>query len=222
MTAVGGALLAVSVSLAGFVGWQVLGTDVVADAEQAQAVAELADEFAKPNPSVNPANPSAAPTEPVAESVEIGDALAIVRIPRFGADYARPLYEGTDTATLQKGIGHYPSTALAGMRGNFSMAGHRTTYGKPFSRIAELQVGDRVIIETRAAFLVYEVYEHTIVRPEQVEVLDPMPGEEFVLTMTACHPEFSSRERYVVHARLDEMLGRESGLPPELLEVKDA
>ena len=39
---------------------------------------------------------------------------AIVRIPRFGLKYAKPVLEGTDRLTLQKGIGHYPETVMPG------------------------------------------------------------------------------------------------------------
>src|SRR5690606_39851434 len=45
--------------------------------------------------------------------------------------------------------------------GNVGLAGHRTTYGAPFNRIHELQPGDRVVIETAAAYSVYVVDSHT-------------------------------------------------------------
>ncbi|MEN0072252.1 MAG: class E sortase [Propionicimonas sp.] len=206
--------------LALFVAWQLLWTDVVADTEQSTVVSELEEEF-RLGPTV--VDPTTAPTVPAAD---LGDAFAIIRIPRFGADYARPLYEGTDRHTLQQGIGHYAETAGPGEVGNFSMAGHRTTYGKPFSRIAELRDGDLVIVETRDSYFVYKVYDHAIVLPTQTEVILPVPGEpgekptEALLTMTSCHPQFSSRERYITHARLIDTLSREDGLPADLLNVE--
>ena len=211
---VGELLVTLGVVLGLFVGWQLGWTDVVADRQQAGVVANLGARFSSSNPRSDGHAPE-----------ELGEAVAIVRIPRFGADYARPLYEGTGSATLQKGIGHYPDTVLPGEVGNFSMAGHRTTYGKPFSRIAELRTGDRIIVETADGFFVYRVYAHRIVLPTQVEVVLPVPGEpgraatEALLTMTSCHPQFSSRQRWVTHARLDQVLTRADGLPSELLEV---
>ena len=163
-------LVTLGVVLALFVGWQVLWTDVVADREQSAAVSALEDRFAVPPDP--PAVPD--PTIPPGDS---GDAFAVIRIPRFGADYARPLYEGTDRLTLQRGIGHYTATAQPGEVGNFALAGHRTPYGKPFSRIAELRVGDRVIVETAASYFVYRVYDDLVVLPTQVEVVLPVPGE---------------------------------------------
>jgi sortase A len=199
--------------LLAFVGWQLCWTDVVADVDAAEVVtvmeAEPAEEWVQP------------------KQVELGEAFAIVRIPRFGEKYARPLYEGTDRATLRRGIGHYSATVMPGEVGNFSMAGHRTTYGKPFNKAEELRDGDRVIVETADTYYVYAVTGNEIVRPTQVSVVWPVPNEadaeptQKLLTMTTCHPMFSSRYRYVVHGELEAEYPRDGGLPPDVLEVAE-
>lgn len=195
-----------------FVGWQLWWTDVVSDADAAQVVDTLQADFDNPE-WVHPG-----PVKP-------GDAFAIVRIPRFGAKYARPLYEGTTAGVLQRGIGHYIDTAMPGEVGNLAMAGHRTTYGKPFNKIAELKKHDVVLVETRQTWFVYRVTGHQIVPPTQVSVLLPVPDEpdaeptEAVLTMTSCHPEFSARERYVVHATLEASYPHAQGVPADVMEV---
>ena len=62
-----------------------------------------------------------------------GDAIARITIPAIGvSDY---VVEGTDTASLRKGPGHYPETPLPGDPGTAAIAGHRTTYGAPFRDI---------------------------------------------------------------------------------------
>ncbi|MFZ2429251.1 MAG: class E sortase [Propioniciclava sp.] len=193
-----------------FAAWQLWWTDVVADQDSAQVIASLegAD-----SGWVTP------------DAVEMGDAFAIIRIPRFGADYARPIYEGTTRDILKRGVGHYEQTVMPGQVGNFSLAGHRVTYGKPFNQIAELVPGDRVIIETADTYYVYSVVASEIVLPTDVRVVLPVPNQPGVvpttamLTMTSCHPEFSSRERYVQHAVLEQTLPRAGGLPPEVLAV---
>jgi sortase A len=193
-----------------FVGWQLWWTDAVADADARGVVAQLQ---AGPNAWVQPTD------------VKLGEAFAIIRIPRFGADFARPLYEGTTRDVLQRGIGHYAGTQLPGEVGNFAMAGHRTTYGKPFNLIATLKVGDVVLVETKDTFFVYRVTGHQIVLPSQSSVLLPVPDQPgatptvATLTMTSCHPEFSARERFVVHARLDTSYPRSQGVPAWVLEV---
>src|SRR5690606_40138254 len=90
-----------------------------------------------------------------------GEPFAVIRIPRFGDDYARPVIEDTGLDVLARGVGHYVGTAMPGEVGNVGLAGHRTTYGAPFNRIHELQPGDRVVIETAAAYSVYVVDSHT-------------------------------------------------------------
>lgn len=205
-------LITVGAVLVLFVGWQLFWTDVVADADADQVVGTLLTAFDEPG-WVQP------------KQVKFGDAFAIVRVPRFGADFARPLYEGTTREVLQRGVGHYVDSALPGEVGNFAMAGHRTTYGKPFNQVDKLAEGDVVLVETGDTYYVYRVTGHQIVPPTQVSVLLPVPDEpdaeatEATLTMTSCHPEFSARERYVVHAALAATYPRDHGVPADVLKV---
>jgi sortase A len=193
-----------------FVAWQLWWTDVVSDADAKGVVAGME---ANPDTWVQP------------KKVQLGEAYAIVRVPRFGADFARPLYEGTTTDVLQRGVGHYVGTALPGEIGNFAMAGHRTTYGKPFNQIDKLKVGDVVLIETKDFYYLYRVTGNQIVAPTQTSVLLPVPDQpdakptKAILTMTSCHPEFSARERFVVHALLEAKYPHAQGVPASVLEV---
>ena len=203
-----------------FVVWQLVWTDVVADSEMRGAVSSLESSFANDSAPTAPSPPT---TPNGGGDVALGRATAILRIPRFGEKYAVPVYEGTDHATLTHGVGHYSSTQGAGEMGNFALAGHRTTYGKPFNRIAELRGGDVVVVENRKEYLVYRVVATQVVAPDRVGVLLPVPDQPGVrpsvasLTMTSCHPEFSARERYVVHAQLDARYDRSAGLPAAVL-----
>ena len=205
-------LITIGVILVLFVGWQLFWTDVVSDADAGQVVTTIEQDPTGPE-WVQP------------KHAKLGDAFAIVRIPRFGPTFARPLYEGTTRDVLMRGIGHYTDTGLPGAVGNFAMAGHRTTYGKPFNQIDKLVDGDVVLVETKDTYFVYRVTGHQIVPPTQVSVLLPVPDEPdakptvAMLTMTSCHPEFSARERYVVHAELDASYPRAKGVPADILKV---
>ncbi|HSN44445.1 MAG TPA: class E sortase [Propionibacteriaceae bacterium] len=205
-------LITIGVVLVLFVGWQLFWTDVVSDADAGQVVTAIEQDPAGTQ-WVQP------------KLAKLGDAFAIVRIPRFGAKFARPLYEGTTRDVLMRGIGHYDRTGLPGTIGNFAMAGHRTTYGKPFNQIDKLVSGDVVLVETRNTYYVYRVTSHQIVPPTQVSVLYPVPDEPeakatvATLTMTSCHPEFSARERFIVHAQLDGTFPRAQGVPADVLKV---
>ncbi|MCP3426896.1 class E sortase [Rothia sp. AR01] len=141
---------------------------------------------------------------------EEGEDLGVVYIPRLGADYERPLIQGTGAEVLDTlGLGHYVSTALPGEVGNAAIAGHRQTHGKVLDRIDELRAGDRVEVCTAGVYYSYAVTETRIVAPSETGVLAPVPGapgEEptaRMLTLTSCHPRFGDTERYVVHAELE-------------------
>lgn len=101
---------------------------------------------------------------------------------------------------LKKGPGHYPGTALPGGPGNAAIAGHRTTYGAPFFRLDELEVGDPIFITTPGGRHRYDVSEVMIVAPEDAWVLDPT--EDNRLTLTTCNPRYSAAQRLIVVAEL--------------------
>lgn len=209
-----------------FVAWQLWWTDVVADREQAVVTTALQEGWAAaPATTVPPAaDPAAASAPPPALAAPAeGEAFAVVHVPRFGAGWQpRPVVEGTSADDLEAGVGHYPGTALPGEVGNAAFAGHRNTYGRPFHEIAELEPGDPVVVETAEGWFVYRATTAEVVRPRDVDVVAPVPGDptavptERLLTLTACHPVGSARERYVQHAALDRFVPRAAGVPPEL------
>ena len=197
-----------------FVAWQLWWTDVEANREQGGTVQALTRDFGRSGTTT----PASAPNEKP-KPVKFGEAFAIVRIPRLGADYARPLLEGTDYDVLKKGLGHYQGTASPGAMGNLAIAGHRTTYGRPLHDIDTLRKGDKVVVETRTGYSVYAVQRHEIVLPTQVSVIAPVPDKPGAkpnaawLTLTACHPKYSAAQRYVVFAKLVRTYPRAEGLP---------
>lgn len=228
---VGELLISAGVLLLLFTVWQLWWTDIVADREQKEILADLdwvvtVDKDAHEEVSEE-LQPGEGPP-PIVEYPEHHTTVGTMHIPRFGKDYVRNISEGVELEPVlnRLGIGHYPDTALPGDIGNFSMAGHRTTYGKPFNQIAELEDGDPLIIQTPEAWYVYRVTAEHIVYPSQVEVIAPVPnhpGEvptERSITLTACHPMFSARERYIVHGEFDKWYPNEGPdmLPPELFE----
>jgi sortase A len=209
-----------------FVVWQLYWTDLTSGRAQAATVTSLQqrwDAAPAPEPSATASAPTATASAPaVDETPPTGDAFAILYVPRFGGDYAVPVVEGTGTAELQEGIGHYDDAALPGQVGNFAIAGHRVTYGKPFNLIADLQDGDAVVVATATQWFTYRVRSHEVVSPKRVSVIAPVPDRpgatptEAWLTMTACHPMHSARQRYVVHAQLESVQDRSAGPPASL------
>jgi sortase A len=127
-----------------------------------------------------------------------GDAIAKIEIPAI--DVSEYVVEGTDTASLRKGPGHYPETPLPGDPGTTAIAGHRTTYGAPFRRIDQMKPGQVVRIDMPDARLVYRVERTAIVDDQELSVLDGVGYQRLVLS--ACHPLYSAAQRVIVFARL--------------------
>ncbi|HZB05768.1 MAG TPA: class E sortase [Thermoleophilaceae bacterium] len=126
-----------------------------------------------------------------------GDAIARIELPSIGV--SEYVVEGTDTASLRKGPGHYPETPLPGDRGTTAIAGHRTTYGAPFRKIDQLRRGEPVHVDMPDGRFVYRVQRTKIVDDQDLSVLDEAGYQRLVLS--ACHPLYSAAQRVIVFAR---------------------
>lgn len=209
-----------------YVVYQLWWTDVVG----VQAQTELSEEFeaAVADSPELAAEPQLGP--PMVQELPAlsGDTFARLWVPSWDAgetQYVRPVTEGTDRATVLDplGIGHYEDTAMPGEVGNFALAGHRQSHGKPFYDVDKLTEGDELIVETAEAWYVYRVSSWEIVMPSDVEVIAPnpldpsAPPEQAMITLTTCHPLFSTRERYIVHGTLESWMPRDAGRPAALV-----
>lgn len=227
-----------------FLVWQLVWTDVIAGAVSAARTEAVEARFAGassaeggPAGAASAADPDASAAAPLtgAPATDLsvtappaaGGSLAVVHVPRFGPGWSVAALEGIDRAdVLDQGVlGHYPGTGLPGTPGNLALAGHRTTYGAPLSRIDELVDGDPIVVETLQGWSSYRVSAQEIVTPDRVDVIAPVPGApeavptSGVLTLTACHPRYSARLRYVVHADLVSTTPRGAGPPAALAEA---
>lgn len=139
-----------------------------------------------------------------AGTIATGDPLTRIEIPKIDVDTM--VVEGTSLAALRAGAGHYPETPLPGEQGNVAIAGHRTTYGRPFNRLDEMQPGDKIILTTPIGRHVYEVLAApSVVLPTDWDmVVEDYPPKGAFLTLTTCHPEGSATHRIVVRAKLIE------------------
>jgi sortase A len=204
----GWGLLVAGAIVLGVLGYQFWFTDQVTERAQISGAHEFERRVEALRPTLTlPADPepqpqsvqAAAPPQLLTEPIpEAGAAFARIQIPSIDVDEI--VFEGVDVPTLRLGPGHMPWTPLPGQPGNATLSGHRTTYGAPFNRIDELKIGARIVVETALGRHVYRVIESLVVAPTDVWVTDPRAGG--FLTLTTCHPEFSSRERFVVHAEL--------------------
>ncbi|MEJ7875193.1 MAG: class E sortase, partial [Solirubrobacterales bacterium] len=148
-----------------------------------------------------------------ADQVTTGKAIGEIEIPSI--DVKKTLIEGTDTASLQKGPGHYsPSddeeiqsqgdgSAFPGQGKTVGIAGHRTTYGAPFYRMDDIEPGDEITLEMPYATFEYEVQKIEIVEPSEIGVVKNVGYERLVLS--ACNPLYSAAQRIITFAKLKEI-----------------
>ena len=133
--------------------------------------------------------------------VVTGAAIGRITISKIGATY--DIVQGTDTASLEKGPGHYPATALPGLGQTMAIAGHRTTYLAPFRHIDALSQGDQILVKMPYARFTYVVQRRKIVLPTALWVLRNVGYDRLVLS--ACNPLYSAAQRIIVFARLQEV-----------------
>ena len=189
LRAIGKTLIGLGLLILAFIGYQLLGTNVVTGQSQSHLRIDLERAWAEP-PPVEPSSVQ-----------EIGSGIAQIQIPKIGVD--RVVVEGVGVDDLKKGPGHYPGTAIPGQVGNSVISGHRTTYGAPFYRLDELVPGDviKIIDRTRTEYR-YRVSELRIVLPTDRK--STAPTSDSRLTLTTCHPRFSARQRLIVVAILED------------------
>jgi sortase A len=191
-----------------FTAYVLLWTGVKADQAMDAERARLRDRWAAGAPAA-PAPPPEPASAPVPQPYPAGRAFAEMSIPRFGADWSKPVLEGTDSELLKKGLGHYPGTARPGGDGNFAVAGHRRTYGDPFKDLDALRPGDTVIIRDAEHRYTYTVRAEPLrILPTETGVVEPVPRRSpfatpgRYLTLTTCDPEWGHSHRLVVWAEL--------------------
>jgi sortase A len=131
-------------------------------------------------------------------AVGVGDSLTRIKMPAIHVDVV--VVEGITPTALRAGAGHYPQTPLPCEKGNVAIAGHRTTYGKPFANLDRLKTGDSIVLETPIGSCTYEVSKPPFtVKPDNLSVVANDPTKR-LLTLTTCNPKGSAAQRLVIRA----------------------
>jgi len=179
--------LAGAVGIGAYLAWLLWGTGLTTKRIQAELRPQIEKELGTKNPS-----------DPSANTVRLpGRAIAIMQIPRIDLDMV--VVEGTDTASLKMGPGHYTNTAYPWQdHGRVGIAGHRTTYLHPFYSLDKMRKGDPIILETEYGTFRYVVTRVFVTSPFDASVLDQTKDPTLVLT--TCNPRFSASQRLIVFA----------------------
>lgn len=161
--------------------------------------------------SVKPAERTAAFPVPVkdAQEMEVQEQLTIDGYPIMGTlsieklNLHEPILEGADPETLKTGIGTVVPDRSPGSTGNYVIAGHRSwTFGKQFSRLNELETGDKVALDTQTATFMYSVTSKFLVEPDDLTVLE-QSLDKSELTLITCEPKYNPTHRLIVKAVLE-------------------
>lgn len=201
LRASGWTLVLTGLVLLGYVGWQLWGTTWVSERRHQEIIESVEQQWA---------------AESGTASVSQGRVPAIVRIPRFGSEWAVPLVDGMDDTALAAGLGRNTEGAEPGARGNLGIAGHRITHGEPLSNMAALQPGDEVVVETVDAVHTYVLDtagDGLTVDFSAAWVLDPRPvdpesggitpsASRRLLTLVTCSELFHTDDRWVAFGHL--------------------
>jgi sortase A len=131
-------------------------------------------------------------------TAKTGEPIGRIDIPSIGSRFV--VVQGTDTASLRKGPGHYPDTSFPGLGQTVAIAGHRTTYLAPFHDIDQLRPRQPIVLEMPYARFTYAVQQVRVVSPNALWIKRDVGYERLVLS--ACHPLYSAAQRIVVLARL--------------------
>ncbi|WP_235736228.1 class E sortase [Nocardioides alcanivorans] len=199
-------LVLAGVGMLGWFAWQFWGTNWVAKRTHERLIEEVEKEWREQ------------PGAKGAVSFPEGDVEAIIRIPRFGDDYAVPVLRGTSEAVLTKGYGHFDGSAEPGKKGNYALAAHRVTNGEPLRGMPSLKVGDEVVVETRDKIFTYELTtggKDLEVTFEDTWVIDKLPTNpkaggvqprqepgQRLITLTTCAELFHTDNRLIAFGQL--------------------
>ena len=127
-----------------------------------------------------------------------GDNIGTLIIPALNRKI--DILQGTQEEELEKGVGHVTQSVLPGEKDNCVISGHRDTV---FRQLYKLEIGDYLIVQTKAGTFTYEVDGTRIVHADDKTVI--VPTDDAVLTMTTCYPFYAigdAPDRYIVSSVL--------------------
>jgi sortase A len=222
--------LATGVVLGGMLAYDLTWGNVVSDRTAKQLATELREVWVDERTTTRPERVALDAVTPLAEPA-INEAFALLYVPRLADDvWGVPIIEGVKQKQLDAGMGHYPTSALPGEIGNFSLFGHRTGNGQPLYRFERLVAGDEVIVETENYWFVYVLKKDKIVSPEAIGVTSNAPLLELgiapdkpyrVITLITCEPRWTDLQRWVWWGELQEVYAH-STPPAVITAVNDA
>ncbi|HIG0362382.1 TPA: class D sortase [Clostridium sporogenes] len=128
-----------------------------------------------------------------------GDKIAIMEIPSISLQSI--IVEGTNMDDLRYYLGHFKNTAMPGISGNFSIAGHSSTiYNEILNELYKVNVRDEIKIKTLTGEYDYIITKKFVVEPSEVGVLDQDENKKS-MTIVTCTDK--GKKRLIVKAEME-------------------
>lgn len=124
--------------------------------------------------------------------------MASVEIPDI--DVYLPIYHGTSSEVLKKGIGHLQNSSLpvGGTGTHVVVSGHTALpSAEMFNRLSDLEIKDVFFIHVLNETLAYEINQIKVVRPEDISDLLIDKNKDYV-TLVTCTPYGINSHRLLV------------------------
>ena len=121
-----------------------------------------------------------------------------IEIPRINVDL--PIFHGSSSAVLDRGVGHMPHTSLPiGGYGNHSILTAHTglVNARLFTDLIDLPVGEIFVITVANQRIAYQVFDREIVLPHEIEGLQTDKDRDLV-TLVTCYPYGINSHRLLV------------------------
>ncbi|WP_152394499.1 class D sortase [Paenibacillus guangzhouensis] len=128
------------------------------------------------------------------------DVQGILRIDKINLNL--PILYGATSQHMKTTVAQIEKTGKVGEVGNVAIAGHRSrTYGRNFNRLAEMESGDIIEVETKHQHYQYVVTQKMTVKPDEVWVLEP-EGTEREITLVTCEPMVNPTHRLIIKGKM--------------------
>ena len=106
--------------------------------------------------------------------------LGKIEIPTLGLSVR--IYQGTDSKTLVKGVGHFEDTSI--WEGNVCLAAHNRGANSCFGRIHTLDIGDKITLTTKLGTRTYKVTD--VSKVSETDRSGLADSAENMLTLYTC------------------------------------
>lgn len=144
--------------------------------------------------------------------------MCYVEIPKI--EVLLPVYHTTEDSVLQTALGHIEGSSLpiGGSSTHSAISGHTgMVSAKLLTSLDKIEIGDQFYIHILKQSRLYEVDRIDIVLPEETELLDIVPDEDYC-TLITCTPYGVNSHRLLVRGKFIEVIEEDKAEEVDIIE----